>query len=127
LQHVLKQAIFEIHAALKRRPAMFHLLEDFYTHAIRIDLTTASKLAALNPNNANYRAAAERGAFFVTVLHGEAYDGVYIARLERGFETYPEAKSFCKELITEHPEAIYWDHAAEAVVGTMGEDIPSKA
>jgi hypothetical protein len=110
---------------------MFHLLEDFYTQAIRIDLTAASKLAALNPNDANYRAAAERDAFFVTVLQGEAYDGVYSARLERVFETYPQAKLFCNELIAEYPEAIHWDHAtaaaAETMVGTMGEDTPSKA
>lgn len=110
---------------------MFHLVEDFYTQAIRIDLTAASKLAALNPGDANYRAAAERGAYIVTVLQGEAFDGVYSARLEQVFETYAEAKSFCEELSAEHPEASHDDHAAAAAAETMlvamGEDTPSKA
>jgi len=111
--------------------AMFQLLEDFYTQAVRINLNAASQLAVLNPDHASYCAAAERGDFIVTVLQGDVYESVYVARFERIFETFVDAKSFYEHLILEHPDAAHYDFTvtspAGAVAKTVDSDTLSKA
>jgi hypothetical protein len=84
---------------------MFKIKCDFYSHDIRIDLIAASEMANLNPKNAGYRAAAERGAFIVSVLQGDIYESVYTLRLERAFDTLATAKSFFDYLVSENPDA----------------------
>ena len=92
------------------------MLEVFYTQAIRIDLNAASQLAKLNPKDAKYCAAAERDAFVVTVLQGEAHESVYVARLEQIFETFAEAQSFYDRLIAEYPDATGCDFTVPSFI-----------
>jgi len=88
---------------------MFQKLEDFYSQDLRIDLTPAERLAALNPEHLPYCAAAERGAFIVSVLQGDVYESVYTQRMEQFFDTLAEARSLCERLQAKHPSAAYFD------------------
>jgi hypothetical protein len=91
---------------------MFQKLDDFYTQNIRIDLIAASRLADVNPGNADYREAAVRGAFVVTVLQGDLHESLYTPRLERTFDTLAEARAFYDLLVSEHPDAACYDFVA---------------
>lgn len=92
---------------------MFQKLKDFYTQAVRIDLAPASRLSAINPENIGYRADAERGAVIVSVLQGDIHESVYTMLMERTFETYAEACSFCQHLALEHPDATCIDFVTD--------------
>jgi hypothetical protein len=84
---------------------MFQRIEGFYTQEIRIDLVAASQMAKLNPNDPAYCAAAERGAYIVSVLQGDNYEGFYGLLLERTFDKLDDAKSFFNLLALENPDA----------------------
>lgn len=88
---------------------MFQKLEDFYSQDLRIDLTPAKRLAALNPDHLPHCAAAERDTFIVSVLQGDVYESVYAQRMERFFDTLAEARSFYEQMKAEHPSAANFD------------------
>lgn len=91
---------------------MFQKLEDFYTQELRIDLAPAALLAELSPQNEAYRAAAEREAFFVSVLQGDVQEGAYVLLKEQAFDHFSEARAFYKSLISENPNAAHLDFVA---------------
>ena len=88
---------------------MLQKLDDFYTQDVRIDLIAASRLADINPTHAEYRAAAARGAFVVSVLQGDVSESVYAPLLERMCDTLAEARLFYDNLASEHPDAKCFD------------------
>ena len=105
---------------------MLQKLDDYYTQDVRIDLVAASRLADINPKHPEYRAAAARGAFVVTVLQGDVYESVYAPLLERAFDTLAEAQLFYDNLSSEHPDAKCFDFVAHptgtATAQTTGRD-----
>jgi len=66
---------------------MFERLENYYTQNIRIDLTSAERLATLNPDVVEYRKAAKNKNYVVSVLQGDVQEGVYTLRMEKIFDT----------------------------------------
>ena len=91
---------------------MLQKLTDFYTQDIQINLIAASRMADINPKHPKYLAAAARGAFVVSVLQGEVYEGVYASLLERTFDSLAEARLFYDNLASEHPDAKCFDFLA---------------
>ena len=62
---------------------MFERLENYYTQNIRIDLTSAERLATLNPDVVEYRKAAKNKNYVVSVLQGDVQEGVRRIAMKR--------------------------------------------
>ncbi|WP_114961166.1 hypothetical protein [Tritonibacter mobilis] len=88
---------------------MFERLEDYYTQSIRIDLTSADQLARLNPENVEYRIAAQNNRYVVSVLQGDVQESVYSTRMQKVFDTFDEAQQTFLTLLRENPDAEYFD------------------
>lgn len=100
---------------------MFEKFPDYYTQALRIDLISAVRLFELKPEHSPYAAAAERGAFVVSVLQGDIYESVYARLWEQSFDTYAEAKEMFGHLIDQNPDAANLDFVANPSGGSVWE------
>jgi len=85
----------------------------YYTQNIRIDLTSAERLATLNPDVVEYRKAAKNKNYVVSVLQGDVQEGVYTLRMEKIFDTLDEAQKTFVKLTKENPDAASFDFVTE--------------
>ena len=93
--------------------SMFERLENYYTQNIRIDLTSAERLAKLNPDDVEYRKAAKNKNYVVSVLQGDVQESVYALRMEKIFDTLDEAQKTFVKLTKENPDAASFDFVTE--------------
>ena len=92
---------------------MFERLENYYTQNLRIDLASAERLAKLNPDDVEYRKAAQNQNYVVSVLQGDVQESVYTLRMEKIFDTLDEAQKTFEKLTKENPDAASFDFVTE--------------